>query len=110
MSASADLPLTRGEPPILHESFTSFASDIDLTDRGASGMPRHAAQRLEVHNDQTTTQDIVLRDINGNAATYEVPADSIRVLDGAFTAIESTGTETISSVVAHWWMGPSLRL
>ena len=108
MSDSHSLPLTRGEPPILHETFTNFGGDINLTTR--SGRPPHAAQRLDVHNDEATTQDIVLKDLNGNDAVYEIPADTCRTIDGAFTAIESTGTQTIASVTAHWWQGPGFRL
>jgi hypothetical protein len=108
MSLAHSLPLVRGDTPILHESFTSFGADVDLTSR--SGRPPHAAQRVEVFNAEATVQDIVLKDIAGNNATYEIQPTSVRVIDGAFTAIESTGTQTISSVVAHWWMAPGYRL
>lgn len=86
-----------------HQSaqITSFVSDVDLT--AQSDCPAHAAERLEVHNDETTTQDIVLTLSSGVNVTREVPADSIRVFRGEFTAIESTGTGTIAEVVAYYW-------
>jgi hypothetical protein len=73
-----------------------------LTAQHALGAPRRPADRLEVHNDETTTQDIVLRGPDGTNVTFEVPADSIRVIRGPISAIESTGTETIASVQVGW--------
>lgn len=93
-------PPINSVPPIFR-SFTSFASDIDLT--AQSGCPKYPAARVEVHNDATTTQDIVLRGPDATNVTFEVPADSIRVIEGQIAAIEATGTETIASVTAYWW-------
>jgi hypothetical protein len=87
-------------PPIFR-TFTVFSSDIDLT--AQSGCPNYPAARLEVHNDDTATQDIVLRGPDASNQAFEVPADSIRVIEGQIAAVESTGTETISSAVAYWW-------
>lgn len=85
----------------VRRSFASFGSDVDLT-AGTNSAPKYPALRLEVHNDETTTQDIVVRGPDGVNVTYEIPADSIRVIRGPSSAIESTGTETIASVVAYW--------
>lgn len=86
-----------------HQSaqITSFGADVDLT--AQSNCPAQAAERLEVHNDESSTQDIVLTLASGVNVTREVPADSIRVFRGEFTAIESTGTGTIAEVVAYYW-------
>lgn len=82
---------------------TSFGSDVDLT--GQSGMPLlQPALRLEVHNDASTTQDIVLT-MKGQTTntTFEIPADSVRVIDDVeVTAIVASGTETIASVNAYY--------
>lgn len=87
--------------PNLYRSFTTFSSDIDLTSQ--TGIPIGVpAVRLEVHNDQVTTQDIVVRGPDAVNVTFEVPADSIRVIRGPIAAIESTGTETIASATAFW--------
>jgi hypothetical protein len=83
------------------DQITSFGADVDLTDE--SGCPAHAAERLEVHNDESSTQDIVLTLASGVTVTREIPADSIRVLKGEFTAIEASGTGTIAEVVAYYW-------
>jgi hypothetical protein len=88
-----------GDPNVFR-AFTSFGADIDLT--AQSGAPKAPAVRLEVHNDQVTTQDIVIRGPDGTNVTFEIPADSVRVIRSAVSAIESTGTETIASVNAYW--------
>lgn len=85
----------------VRRAFTSFGSDVDLT-AGADSAPKYPPFRLEVHNDETTTQDIVVRGGDGVNVTFEVPADSIRVIKGPSHTIESTGTQTIASVVAYW--------
>ena len=90
-------------PPFpLFRVFTSFASDINL--RTQTGLPVNLPpRRLEVHNDAVTTQDIVLEDMGGDTAAFEVPADSIRVIEEVNVAgITASGTETIASVVAYW--------
>ncbi len=108
MSNGHSLPDTRGEPPILHKSYTSFGANIDLT--AESGYPPHAAQHLIVHNDEATVQAIVLTDIKGNSASYPIQADTVEQIAGAFTSIVASGTGTIAKVVARWWQGPGYRL
>lgn len=94
-------PITPHFPPPIFRSFAVFSSDIDLT--AQSGCPAYPAARLEVHNDATTTQDVILRGPDASNQQFEVPADSIRTIEGQIAAIESTGTETISTAVAYWW-------
>ena len=83
-------------------TFTSFVADVDLT--AQSGMPKFPPIRLEVHNDEITTQDIVIRGPDAVNVTVEIPADSVRVVHGQTNAIESTGTQTIASVTAYWFV------
>jgi hypothetical protein len=90
----------QGDPNV-YRSFTSFGTDVNLTTQ--TGTPEDTpAVRLEVHNDEATTQDIVIRGPDATNVTFEIPADSIRVIRGPVAAIESTGTETIASVTAYW--------
>jgi hypothetical protein len=93
--------------PNLDKAFTSFGADIDLT--AQSRRPAHEVERLEVHNDETTTQDIVITrpHPDGNVDTvYEIPADTIRVIRGPIVGIKTSGTGTIASAVAFWfWDG-----
>lgn len=87
--------------PNLYRTFTSFGADVDLTSQ--TGIPRGVpAVRLEVHNDEASTQDIVVRGPDGVNVVFEIPADSIRVIRGPIAAIESTGTQTIASATAYW--------
>jgi len=102
------VPAIGGLSPTHARSYTSFGANIALTT--VSGCPKHPAQRLEVHNDATTTQDIVLTGFDGTNFTVEIPADSVRFIDCAVTGIVASGTETISSVVAYWWSSGAHRL
>lgn len=102
------IPLVGGITPPHARSYTTFVADRNLLT--VSGCPDHPAQRIEVHNDATSTQDIVLTGFDGTNFTVEVPADSVRFIDCAVKAIVAIGTETISSVVVYWWSGGASRL
>jgi hypothetical protein len=109
MSNGHSLPLTNGEPPILHKGFTSFIADINLTTQSAR--PPHAAQRLIVTNTEATDEELVLLDLAGNSVSYIIPAETAAYpIDLAITGIVASGTGTIAQVVAHWWQGPGYRL
>jgi hypothetical protein len=89
-----------GQRAVIFRTITSFGADVDLTTQ--SGAPPWNADRVEVHNDEATTQDIVIRGADATNVTIEVPADSIRVINAPVFAIEATGTQTIASVTAYW--------
>ena len=99
--------------PNISVQLTSFGTDVDLT--AQAGCPMHEAERLEVHNDESTTQDIVItrphpHHDEGRDEAYEVPADSIRVIRGPVIGIKADGTETIASVNVFWYHDGSTAL
>jgi hypothetical protein len=88
--------------PTHYRRFTSFSSDVDLTAQSAP-VPQQEAERLECDNQTAAAIDIVIRGPDAVNVTFSVPANSIRVIRGPVSAIESTGTGAMTQVHAFWW-------
>lgn len=94
-------PNSFGAPFNVFRTFTSFASDIDLT--AQAGCPPYPASMISVKNDEATNQDIVIRGTDAeNVAVACRPVD-VTDIPAVVAAIESTGTETIAQVTAFWF-------
>lgn len=96
------------------KSYTSFGSDIDLSDGGAGSAAvaglagyKHCAGTLIVQA-VGAAGSIVLMDHSGNTATFPVPAAGVATIGASVQKIVASGTSNITSVVAVWWASDRL--
>lgn len=98
------------------KSYTSFGSDIDLSDGGAGSAAvaglagyKHCAGTLIVCNTSDTLEGtIVLMDHSGNTATFSVPINSVATIGASVQKIVASGTANIDRVTALWWASDRL--
>ena len=82
-------------------AFTSFGSDIDLT--AQSGCPQGPPEQLDIYNNDTADQNIVLQGPDGENNTIICPPAFTRIIYKTKTnKIIASGTGTIAQVVAYW--------
>lgn len=80
---------------------TSFAGDVDLA--AQTGLTGLLPERIDVFNDETTAQNIVLQQKDGTNRTFKIPADSIRPFDKtSFAKIIASGTQTIAEATLYY--------
>lgn len=94
-------PNAHGAPFNVVRTFTSFASDIDLT--AQTGCPKYPASRIDVTNNEATVEAIVIRGTDAVDVSVDCPPVDVHIIDAVVAAIESTGTGTIASVTAYWF-------